>query len=114
MIIELRTAIVDRACAGMEDLRATALGNAFKMSAGAAWILTRLEEEAQGISRFSIRKRLPRSDLALLRHAGAIGPLINQIREKVGGDAIYTDADGYRLTPLGRVRIRAALKEPII
>ena len=114
MILDLRTAIVDRACAALDDVRAVAIGEAFGLSAGAAWIAARLEEERQPLTRYTIRKRLPRSDLAILRNVGAIGPLMAQIREKIGGDAVFSDRDGYRLTPLGRVRIRLALGEPVL
>lgn len=114
MIVDLRTAIVDRACAALEDERALAIGEAFDLTAGAAWIVARLEEKHQALTRFAIRKRLPRSDLAILRNVGAIGPLVTQIRDKMGGDALFTDLDGHRLTPLGRIRIRVALKEPVI
>lgn len=114
MILDLRTAIVDRACAALHDMRAVAIGEAFGLSAGAAWIVARLEEEPRALTRYTIRKRLPRSDLAILRHVGAIDPLVNQIRDKIGGDAVFTDTDGYRLTPLGRLRIRVALKERTI
>lgn len=114
MIIDLRTAIVDRACAALEDERAEAIGKAFGLSAGAAWIVARLEEQPQALTRYAIRKRLPRSDLAILRNVGAIGPLVTQIRDKMGGDAMLTDLDGHRLTPIGRIRIRVALKEPVL
>ena len=114
MILDLRTTIVDRACAALDDVRAVAIGEAFGLSAGAAWIAARLEEERQPLTRYTIRKRLPRSDLAILRNVGAIGPLMAQIRDKIGGDAVFSDQDGYRLTPLGRVRIRLALGEPVL
>lgn len=114
MIVDLRTAIVDRACAALDDVRAVAIGQAFDLSAGAAWIAAQLEEEPRALTRYSIRTRLPRSDLAVLRTVGAIGPLMSQIRDKIGGDAVFTDLDGYRLTALGRIRIRVALKEPVI
>lgn len=114
MIIDLRTAIVNRACAALADPRALAIGQAFGLSAGAAWIVTRLEEEPTGLSRVAIRRRLPKSKLAILRNIQAIGPLIDQIRDRVGPDAILTDTDGYRLTPLGRIQIRKALKEPLL
>jgi hypothetical protein len=114
MIIDLRTAIVDRACATLEDVRAVAIGEAFGLSAGAAWIVARLEEEPRTLTRYAIRKRLPRSDLAILRHVGAVAPLMSQIRDKMGGDSVFTDPDGYRLTPLGRIRIRSALREPVL
>ncbi|MNU41431.1 hypothetical protein D3C71_301640 [compost metagenome] len=114
MIVDLRTAIVDRACAALEDGRAAAIGTAFGLSAGAAWIVARLEEEPQALTRYTIRKRLPRSDLAVLRSVSAISPLVTQIRDKMGGDAVFTDLNGYCLTPLGRIRIRVALGEPAI
>lgn len=114
MILDLRTAIVDRACAALHDVRAVAIGETFGLSAGAAWIVARLEEEPRALTRYTIRKRLPRSDLSILRNVGAIDPLMAQIRSKIGGDAILTDPEGYRLTPLGRIRIRVALKEPVI
>ncbi|MNY42185.1 hypothetical protein D3C86_1770500 [compost metagenome] len=105
---------MDRACASLEDVRAGAISEAFGLSPGAAWIVARLEEQPQALTRFAIRKRLPRSDLAILRNVGAIGPLMTQIRDKMGGDALLTDLDGHRLTPLGRIRIRTALREPVI
>lgn len=114
MIIDLRTAIVDRACAALEDERAEAIGKAFGLSAGAAWIVARLEDQPQALTRYAIRKRLPRSDLAILRNVGAIGPLMTQIRDRMGADTVFTNLDGYRLTPLGRIRIRNALKERVL
>jgi hypothetical protein len=114
VIIDLRTAIVNRACAALKDVRAEAIADAFGLQAGAAWILARMEEEPQVLTRFAIRRRLPRSDLAILRNVRAIGPMVAEIRDSLGGDAILTDLDGYRLTALGRIRIRVALKEPVI
>ena len=114
MIIDLRTAILNRACAALEDPRAQAIEGAFGLQAGAAWIVARLEEQPQGLTRFAIRRRLPRSDLAILRNVRAVGPMMTEIRDALGADAILTELDGYRLTALGRIRIRVALKEPIL
>lgn len=114
MIIDLRTAIMNRACAALEDRRAEAIARAFGLPMSASWILARLEEEPQGLTRFAVRRRLPRSDLAVLRNVRAIGPMMTEIRDTLGADAILTEPDGYRLTALGRIRIRVALKEPVI
>ena len=114
MIIDLRSAILNRACAALADPRAQAIEGALGLQAGAAWIVARLEEQPQGMTRFAIRRRLPRSDLAILRNVRAIGPMMTEIRDTLGADAILTELDGYRLTALGRIRIRVALKEPVI
>lgn len=114
MIIDLRTAILNRACAALADPRAQALEGALGMQSGAAWILARLEEQPQGMTRFAIRKRLPRSGLSILRNVRAIGPMMDEIRDSLGADAILTEVDGFRLTALGRIRIRVALKEPVL
>ncbi|MBK1969417.1 hypothetical protein JIX58_07090 [Brevundimonas diminuta] len=114
MIIDLRRAIMNRACAALGDPRAAALGRAFRLQPGAAWILARMEEEPAALTRSAIQRR-PRSKFAILRHVQATGPLIEEIAQALGGrDAILTEPEGYRLTPLGRIRIRKALKEPII
>lgn len=114
MIIDLRTAILNRACAALEDRRAQAIEGAFGLQPGPAWIVARLEEQPYGLTRFAIRRRLPRSDLAVLRNVRAIAPMMNEIRDSLGADAILTEQDGYRLTALGRIRIRVALKEPVL
>ncbi|HBY42780.1 hypothetical protein [Brevundimonas sp.] len=114
MIIDLRRAIMNRACAALGDPRAAALGRAFYLQPGAAWILARMEEEPAALSRSAIRRYRPRSDLTILRHVQAIGPLIEEIAQALGRDSILTEAGGYRLTPLGRIRIRKALKEPLL
>lgn len=114
MIIDLQTAMMNRACAALEDGRATAIGEAFGLDAAAAWIVARLEEQPQVLTRFAIRRRLPRPDLAILRNVQALGPLMVEIRDALGAEAILTEPDGYRLTPLGRIRIRIALKEPVL
>lgn len=113
MIIDLRRVIMNRACAALGDPRAAALGQAFYLQPGAAWILARMEEEPAALSRSAIRRR-PRSKFVILRHVQATGSLIEEIAQALGRDAILTEPDGYRLTPLGRIRIRKALKEPII
>lgn len=105
---------MNRACAAIEDRRAEAIAGAFGLPAGAAWIVARLEEQPYGLTRFAIRRRMPRSDLAILRNVRAIGPMMNEIRQSLGADAILTELDGYRLTALGRIRIRVALREPLI
>ncbi|MNJ44880.1 hypothetical protein D3C77_399500 [compost metagenome] len=114
MIIDLPTALINRACAALEDPRAIAIAQALDLPAGAAWILARMEEEPQALARTAVRRRLPRSDLAILRGSLAIGPILNAIRDTLGADAILTEPDGYRLTPLGRVRIRLALGEAVL
>ena len=114
MIIGLRRAIMNRACAALEDARAAAIAEAFDLQPGAAWILARMEEEPAALSRSAIRRYRPRSDLAVLRRLPAIGPLIEEIAQALGADALLTEPGGYRLTPLGRIRIRKALKEPVL
>lgn len=114
MIIDLRMAMMNRACAALEDVRADAIGQAFALQPAAAWIVARMEEQPQVLTRFAIRRRLHRPSLALLRNVQALGPLMVEIRDALGADAILTEPDGYRLTPLGRIRIRIALKEPVL
>ncbi|MFI8682278.1 hypothetical protein ACIGFJ_07940 [Brevundimonas diminuta] len=111
MIIDLRRAIMNRACAALGDPRAAALGQAFALQPGAAWVLARMEERRGTLFRSAIRLR---GNKAILRHVQAIAPLIEEIAQALGRDAILTELGGYRLTPLGRIRIRKALKEPII
>jgi len=113
VIIDLRRAIMNRACAALGDPRAAALGRTFYLQPGAAWILARMEEEPAALTRSAIQRR-PRSRFAILRHVQATGPLIEEIAQALGRDAILTESDGYRLTPLGRIRIRKALKEPVL
>lgn len=95
MIIDLRTAMMNRACAALGDVRADAIGQAFALQPAAAWVVARLEQQPQVLTRPDIR-------------------LMVQIRDAMGADAILTEPDGYRLTPLGRIRIRNALKEPVL
>lgn len=114
MITDLRIALVNRACAATKDTRAQSIGKALGLDAGPAWIIARLEEQPHGLTRYGIRQRLPRTDNAILRSGPAIGPIMSDIRDTLGHDAVFTDLDGYRLTPLGRIRIRIALGEPVV
>lgn len=101
----LRYEIADRACAAIEDARAITLQAALSLSPAAAWTLAQMEADRNGIELASHPFFWP-SDLRIR--------LINQIHEAIGTDSTLTENGLIRLTPLGRMRIRNSVGEPVM
>lgn len=101
----LRYEIADRACAAIEDARARTIQAALSLSSAAAWTLAQMEADRNGIELASHPFFWP-SELRIR--------LINQIHEAIGNDSTLTENGLIRLTPLGRIRIRNAMGEPVL
>ena len=114
MLIFLRQELADRACAAIEDTRAITIQAALALSPAAAWMLARMEADRDGVD----AKDFPHDDafikLPFLRKSPLMTRLINQIHDAIGTDSTLTENGLIRLTPLGRLRIRNTVGEPVL
>lgn len=103
-VVNLRHEIADRACAAIEDARAITLQAALSLLPAAAWTVAQMEADRNGIE---------------LANHPFFGPselrdhLVNQIHDAIGTDSTLTENGLISLTPLGRLRIRNAMGEPV-
>jgi hypothetical protein len=104
-VVNLRHEIADRACAACENARAITLQAALSLSPAAAWTVARMEADRNGIEQENHPFFWPSE---LRDH------LINQIHDAIGTDSTLSENGLIRLTPLGRIRIRTAIGEPVL
>lgn len=88
------------------------LVDAFGMPPGPTWLLSRLiAADGRLVPRASLLDAIPSSDRSVERTVKAVDVYMVKIRRVLGFDAIETVwAQGYRLTPLGRLRTRMAIE----
>lgn len=85
---------------------------AFDLTPGQAWLLQELFRASGLLSSTAVRLRAPRTDHVVEMHPKTPYVFMHRIRESLGADAIETvRGHGWRLTPLGRLRVRKALGE---
>ena len=114
MLIARRQSIADRACAAIEDVRASSIESALNLSPAASWMLARMEEDRAGVDAANFRFDTLRHSLPFFRLSDLTHRLIRQIHDAIGQDSTLTENGLIRLTPLGRLRIRMALNERIL
>lgn len=97
-----------------EDLdRLSLLRKAFGLPPGPAWLLSRLvAADGRLFRRDALMDYLPANDEVHDRSDKVIDVYLCRIRKALGADGIETERGiGWRLTPLGRLRVKQAMKE---
>lgn len=92
------------------------LQKAFGMPPGATWLLSRLAvANGRILSRQALLDQIPGTDRNRDRHPKQIDVYMVRVRAALGGDATETvRGHGYRLSPLGRLRVKRALGEEVV
>lgn len=114
MLINLRQELADRACAAIEDARAITIQAALALSPAAAWMLARMEADRDGVDAKAFRFDSILENYPFFRQSELMTRLIKQIHDAIGTDSTLTENGLIRLTPLGRLRIRNAVGEPVL
>lgn len=114
MMLSRRLAFADRACAAIEDTRAIHLQLALDLSPAAAWMLAKMEADREGVDARDFPYDIILVNLPFFRQSDLITRLVEQIHTAIGPDSTLSDMGLIRLTPLGRLRIRTKLGEPVI
>lgn len=93
--------------------RIVALRRAFGMPAGPTWLLSRLvAADGRIFRRDALIDHLPAADAAEDRSEKIVDVYMVRIRKVLGADAVETEwGVGWRLTPLGRLRVKLALEQ---
>lgn len=97
-----------------EDLeRQLTLRKAFALPRGPAWLLSRLAAaDGRLIRKEALIDHLPANDDAHDRQDKLVDVHMCKLRKAIGPDAIETVwGVGWRLTPLGRLRVKSALAQ---
>lgn len=111
MLIDMREALINRACAAIDDIRALQLQHALQLSPAAAWVVAKMEEDRAGVSADEIHYESRTERHPFFRKADMMERLVAQIHDRIGKDSTLTENGVVSLTPLGRLRIRRALRE---
>ena len=114
MLISRRQGIADRACAAMKDARAINLEQVLNLSPAAAWMLAKMEEDREGVDASDFPYDTMAQNLPFFRQSDLVARLTQQIHTAIGPDSTHTDNGLIRLTPLGRLRIKSSLGEPLL
>lgn len=114
MLIARRLGIADRACAALEDTRSINFQIVMDLSPAAAWMLARMEADRGGVDGQDFPYDTLVQNLPFFRKSDLVSRLTKQIHEAIGLDSTFTENGMIRLTPLGRMRIRKAMGEPIL
>ncbi len=92
-----------------EDLQA-----AFGVQPRIAWMMQALHRARGLLARDFVLEHMPRVDRVVVLHPHTPDVYMHGVRAALGSDAIQTmRGEGWRLTPLGRLRIMRALGEEI-
>jgi len=114
MLIILRQELADRACAAIEDTRAITIQASLGLSPSAAWMLARMEADRDGVDAKDFRYDTILENYPFFRQSDLMARLVKQIHDTIGTDSTLTENGLIRLTPLGRLRIRTAIGEPVL
>lgn len=98
-----------------DQVRTVALRSAFGLQPAAAWLLSRLAAaDGRLFRRDALADYLPSRDTAEERGIKIVDVHMVKVRKAIGDDAIETVwGVGWRLTPLGLLRVRRALNEDL-
>ena len=113
-MLSRRLAFADRACAAIEDTRAIHLQLALDLSPAAAWMLAQMEADRKGISARDFPYDVTLANMPFFKQSDLITRLVEQIHTAIGPDSTHTENGLIRLTPLGRLRIKSSLGEPVL
>lgn len=93
--------------------RQLTLKKAFSLPGGPAWLLSRLAAaDGRLLRKEALIDHLPANDSAHERQDKLVDVHMCRLRKAIGADAIETVwGVGWRLTPVGRLRVKRALEE---
>lgn len=111
MLIDMREAMANRACAAIDNIRALEIQHALQLSPAAAWVLAKMETDRAGVPADEIHYESQTEQHPFFRKGDLINRLVSQIHDRIGGDSTLTEDGIVRLTPLGRLRVRRAIGE---
>ncbi len=111
MLIDMREALANRACAAIDNIRALEIQHALHLSPAAAWVVVKMEADRTGVSADEIHYESHTERHPFFRKADLMVRLVAQIHDRIGNDSTLTENGVVRLTPFGRLRIRRALRE---
>lgn len=114
MLIVLREEMADRACAAIKDVRALSIQTALGTSPAASWMLAQMEADRHGIDAKDFRFDTILENYPFFRQSDLMARLVKQIHDAIGTDSTLTENGLIGLTPLGRLRIRNSIGEPVM
>ena len=91
-----------------------ALQAAFAVQPRIAWMIQALHQARPVLTRDYVLQHLPRADQVVALHPKTPAIYMVDVRAALGADAVLTvPGHGWRLTPLGRLRVRRAFGEDL-